>query len=201
MALAFIIASERDVAAAAPRPDADLAGGSSSRSPPPCSPAGRPDGAATFNRTAAQRLLIRIYMPCQCHADAGGGAAAGLSWPGGLAPTEHGGGLNAPNASKQAPNEFPQVQAEAGPRRGAGRDEQCRAAHMGILSDPRNHHHHLARSHWPFSPPIPPAASLRITGPQVHACASASASDHARGDKAPAALQWPAGGWVRTGRG
>jgi len=33
---------------------------------------GWPDGTATFNRTAAQRLLIRIYMPCH----AGGGAAA-----------------------------------------------------------------------------------------------------------------------------
>ena len=136
---------------------------------------GWPDGTATFNRTAAQRLLIRIYMPWRPAMQVVEQQRA-LSWPGGLAPTEHGGGLNAPKCFQAAgtPNEFPPVQAQAGPR-----DEQCRAAHMGILSDPRNHHPHhhrlLARSRWHFSPPIP-AASLRVTGPQVHARAS---DDHA----------------------
>ena len=113
MALAYGLnhrESERDVAAAAaPWPDADLAGGSSSR-PAPAMLTGWPDGTATFNRTAAQRLLIRIYMQVVEQQRA-------LSWPGGLAPTEHGGGLNAPKCFQAAgtPNEFPPVQAQAGP--------------------------------------------------------------------------------------
>ena len=65
---------------------------------------GWPDGTATFNRTAAQRLLIRIYMQVVEQQRA-------LSWPGGLAPTEHGGGLNA----QMLPSRYPMNSDPPGP--------------------------------------------------------------------------------------
>jgi len=134
---------------------------------------GWPDGTATFNRTAAQRLLIRIYMPCH----AGGGAAASFVMARRPGTHRTWGRIECPNASKQVPNEFrsprsrqPGMQA---PPPGGMSSAQCRT-HGDPFRSSQSSSSSSSRSSWHFSPPIP-TASLRVTGPQVHACAS----DHA----------------------